>query len=109
VTEQEFQAVLDDIVRRITARFSPEQIILFGSYARGQATPDSDVDLLVVMEAAGSERKRAIEIDKLLIGVPLPTDVIVVTSEHVRKYHEVIGTIVREAVREGRVLHARAA
>jgi len=44
----ESPAVLDDLVRRIAERFSPDKIILFGSRARGDAGPDSDIDLLVL-------------------------------------------------------------
>ena len=59
VTRQDIQATCDDIVRE----FSPLQVILFGSYAYGTPTEDSDVDLLVVMDIPESEtRQRAVEI-----------------------------------------------
>ena len=48
------QDIIDDMVRRIAERFQPEKVILFGSYARGTAGPDSDVDLLVIMAVTGS-------------------------------------------------------
>ncbi|MBH0185097.1 MAG: nucleotidyltransferase domain-containing protein [Nitrospira sp.] len=50
------------MVRRIVERFHPERVILFGSHARGTAGPQSDVDLLVVMQAQGSKRRCAVEI-----------------------------------------------
>ena len=46
-----------EIVSRIVSRFKPEKIILFGSRGRGEAAPDSDVDLLVVMPVSGSKRR----------------------------------------------------
>ncbi|MBH0185089.1 MAG: nucleotidyltransferase domain-containing protein, partial [Nitrospira sp.] len=48
------------MVRRIVERFHPERVILFGSHARGTAGPQSDVDLLVVMQAQGSKRRCAV-------------------------------------------------
>ena len=61
VTRQEIQATCDDIVRE----FAPLQVILFGSYAYGTPTEDSDVDMLVVMDIPKSEfRNKAIEIQQ---------------------------------------------
>lgn len=109
MTETEVRTILDSIVHRITENVSPEKIILFGSWSRGTATSDSDLDLLVVMNVKNSKRQEAIKIDLLLEGIPLPTDVIVVTPEDIEKYRDCPGTIIREAVREGRVLYERAA
>ncbi|MEW6718911.1 MAG: nucleotidyltransferase domain-containing protein [Thermodesulfobacteriota bacterium] len=108
-TEKEIQVVLDGIVKRITERFRPEKIILFGSYARGTQTTDSDADLLIVMNVPGSKRKANVEIDLLLVGIPIPTDIIVVTPEEVERHRDCLGTVIREAIREGKVLYERAA
>ena len=96
------------MVRRIVKRVHPEKIILFGSYARGSATIDSDADILVVMPVKGSKRKRATDIDLALVGVDLPVDVIVVTPEELEQNRNRIGTIIYPALREGRVLYERA-
>ena len=109
MTNTQNQDILAEIARRISERFQPEKIILFGSYARGTAGKDSDADLLVVMNVAGSKRKQAVQIDLALEGIPIPTDVIVVTPEEVEKYRDCVGTIIREALREGKVLYERAA
>jgi len=100
---------IEEMVRRIVEGFDPEKIILFGSHARGDAGPDSDADLLVVMRVSGSKRKKATEIDLALFGVELPADVIVVTPEEVERYQEVVGTIIYPALREGEVLYERVA
>ena len=103
------EAAIKEIVRRIVARFDPQKVIVFGSVARGQTGPDSDVDLLVVMPVHGSRRKAAIEIDCELIGIAVPVDVIVVTPEELERDADQIGTALRPALREGRVLYERAA
>ena len=61
--EHRVAGMIDEIVNRIVRGFRPEKIILFGSHARGTAGPDSDVDLLVVMNVEGSKRQKAKEID----------------------------------------------
>jgi len=98
---------ISEMVRRIVEGFHPDKIILFGSYARGAAGPDSDADLLVVMPVKGSKREKAIEIDVELAGIGLPKDVIVVTAEEVEKYRDVVGTLICPALREGKVLYER--
>ena len=109
MTETEIQLILDKIVKKITENTPTEKIILFGSWAKEAATDDSDLDLLVVMNVQGSKRQEAIKIDLLLEGIPLPTDVIVITPEDIKKYCNCPGTIIRQAVQEGRVLYERAA
>jgi uncharacterized protein len=106
ITDQA-QEIIGEMVRRIVERFHPEKIILFGSYARGTAGPDSDVDLLVVMPVSGSRRQLAVEIQTSITGMGLPKDVIVVTPEEVERDRNLVGTIIHPALREGKVLHDR--
>ncbi|NOY52989.1 MAG: nucleotidyltransferase domain-containing protein [Deltaproteobacteria bacterium] len=101
--------IINDIVQRIVRQFRPEKIILFGSYAKGDVNPDSDVDLLVILPIEGSRRRKTVEIDLALVGVELPVDLIVVTPEEVEKYRNKIGTIIRPAMNEGEVLYERTA
>jgi len=102
-------AKLNEVVRRIVAKFNPIRIILFGSRARSEPGPDSDADLLVVMAVRGSRRKAATEVDLSLVGVDMPIDVIVVTPEDVERDRGSFGTLIRTALLEGRVLHERGA
>ena len=99
---------IDEAVRRIVEQFRPAKIILFGSRARGAAEPDSDVDLLVVMNVKGSKRKQAVEIDLALSDRSFPLDLIVVTPEEFEKYRDVAGHILYPVVREGKVLYGAA-
>lgn len=103
------QETLDEIVSRIVERFDPDKIILFGSRARGDNATRSDVDLLVVMAVPHTRRRLATEIDLSLLGIDLPADVIVVTPEEVQRNQDRIGTIIRPAILEGKVLYERVA
>lgn len=96
-----------EMVNRIVERFQPEQIILFGSHARGDARPNSDVDLLVVMPVRGSKREAQLRIRRALHDIPVPKDVIVTTPEEFERRRSVVGTIERPAAREGRRLYVR--
>jgi predicted nucleotidyltransferase len=102
------QASITRMVKRIAARFQPEQVILFGSHARGDAGPDSDVDLLVVMDFEGAARDKQLEIRQALHDILVPLDVIVTTPEAFAWRKDVVGTIEWPAAREGKVLYARA-
>ena len=93
----------------VAAKFRPEKIILFGSRAGGITDIDSDVDLLIVMPIPDTRRSLATAIDLALVGIDLPADVIVVTPEEVERDKDQIGTIIRPAIHEGKVLYERAA
>jgi predicted nucleotidyltransferase len=103
------QEWIEEMVRRIVSQFNPEKIILFGSHARGEAGPDSHVDLLVVMAVEGAKRRKATEIDVVLFGINVPVDLIVVRPEELERYRHQIGSIFYPALREGKVLYDRAA
>jgi predicted nucleotidyltransferase len=95
------------MVRQIVSRFHPDRIILFGSHARGDAGPDSDVDLLVVMPFLGSKLEKQLEIRLALNEIHIPKDIVVTTPEDFQWRKEIPGTIERPAAREGKVLYAR--
>ena len=99
---------LPTIKRRIVRGFHPRRIVLFGSQAQGSAGADSDIDLLVVMENAASRRRLEAQIYAALAGIPVATDVIVVTTDDVERYGGVPGTILGPALGEGRLLYAAA-
>lgn len=105
--QQPAQKLIDQMVSRIVQQFRPERVILFGSYARGEAGRDSDVDLLVVMPVSGSKRAKQVEVRLALHDIRLAKDIIVVTPAEFKRNQEIVGTIVRPAVKEGKVLYAR--
>jgi predicted nucleotidyltransferase len=101
------KAQIAHMVRRIVKEFDPEQVILFGSQARGDAGPDSDVDLLVVMDVQGSKLEKCLEIRSALRDFLVPLDIMVTTPEDFAWRKDVVGTIEWPAFREGKVLCAR--
>src|SRR5947209_19969811 len=94
------QADIDRMVERIVQKFRPEQVILFGSHARGEAGPDSDVDLLVVMDFEGTAFDMALEVRQALHHILVPKDVLVTKPEEFAWRKEVVGTIEWPAARE---------
>ena len=107
MTKQKLDRTLNSIVKRLVQRFDPDQIILFGSHARGSARADSDIDLLVVLPVTGSKRAKQVEMRVALHDIRVPKDIIVVTPEEVERRRDIVGTMIRPALREGRVLYAR--
>lgn len=100
-------AIIKVMTERIVQRFDPLRIILFGSRARGEVGPDSDVDLLVVLPDVVDKRRAAIEIRRALVDLPVAKDIIVTTPEEIARRSRLVGTVLRPALREGRVLYER--
>lgn len=97
-------AQIKSLCRQIVENFNPQKIILFGSYAYGKPTADSDVDLLVVMPLKEKNTKKAIEILACL-KTTLPTDLLVRTPEQVRERIEMGDFFMQEIVERGKVLY----
>jgi uncharacterized protein len=97
--------ILQEIVRRIVKVAKPEKIILFGSAAREEMGPDSDLDFLVI-KSCKNRRKTARKIRRRLVGIGIPKDIIVATPEDIERYKDTIGLIYRPALKEGKVLYA---
>lgn len=99
------QALLDELVRRIVQTVQPRRIVLFGSAARGQMGPDSDVDLLVVMPDGVHRGRTEERLYLALGGVGIPKDVLVVTDSDVRELADEPSLVLYPALREGRELY----
>jgi predicted nucleotidyltransferase len=109
VTKSDAAQAVAAMVQRIIAGFHPDKVILFGSYASGVPTDDSDIDLLIVMPIEGSSRSMANEIDLALADRTLPLDLVVITPDQFERQKDVSGTLVSAAVRQGKVIYERAA
>ncbi len=103
--------MLMQMARVIVHQVEPERIILFGSHARGDARPDSDVDLLVIeREPFGklrSRRREAALLWRALARFPVPKDIIVYSQKEAAEWNDSPSHIGAQALREGRVLYER--
>ncbi len=98
------RAYIRKVCQRIADEFKPEKIILFGSYAYGKPTPDSDVDLLVVMPFDGGYFQQARKIRRQL-NLALPLDLLVRTPEQVRYRLKIGDSFMREILERGKVMY----
>ena len=98
--------LLTQIVQRLVESLHPEQIILFGSHAYGEPNEDSDIDLLVIVSQSNEPRyRRSREAYRALRGISVPTDVIVVTREEVKKKVNVRSSLISRVIHDGKVLY----
>jgi predicted nucleotidyltransferase len=103
----------DELLREMTAaivrEIKPRQIILFGSHARGDARPDSDLDFLVVedgpFDAKRSRRAAMTRLSELLFDYFIPMDFLVFTPEEIEKWKDAMNHVIAHALKEGKVLY----
>lgn len=100
--------LLSEVVRRICAAGSPRKIVLFGSRARGDARPDSDLDLLVIEESEAPGYERSPRYYVALVDLFPSKDILVYTPSEVAEWEGVPNAMPTAALREGRVLYERA-
>ncbi len=98
---------LPPAIERLIREVDPEKIILFGSYAYGNPTPDSDVDLLVIMETEARRIERYLAVSRLLYPRRFPVDIIVKTPSEVREALEKKDAFLCEIIEKGIVLYER--
>jgi predicted nucleotidyltransferase len=101
---------LDDIEKlcqKIARTYDTEKIILFGSYARGTATKDSDVDLLIVANIDMPPVERCCAVRKVLADFPAGFDLIVKTPAEYEKWRRIVNHIVYFAEKYGRTIYGR--
>jgi predicted nucleotidyltransferase len=94
------QEAIDQVVQQIVEKFKPQRIILFGSYARGNPRPESDVDLLIVLD--GPKKSLDIRHD---LGVMFGLDLVVYTPRRLKERLEMGDWFLRDIVEEGKVLY----
>ncbi|MFQ5859582.1 MAG: nucleotidyltransferase domain-containing protein [Anaerolineae bacterium] len=98
------QETIDETVRQIVERFRPQRIVLFGSYAYGQPRPESDVDLLVVLDTSLKETEQAVRIC-LAIEYHFGLDLIVRTPVTLEQRLALGDPFLREVVSKGKVMY----
>lgn len=92
------------VVKEIAGRFRPDKVILFGSYAYGEPTQDSDVDLLVIMKTEQRPVEQASTIRRT-VDFPFPVDLLVRTPEQVEERLTMGDSFIKEIVSHGKVLY----
>lgn len=101
------ETVLQEMVRRLVEAIDPDCIILFGSRARGDARPDSDVDLLVIKDSNEPPHRRVLPPYRALGDILAPTDVLWRTPGEVEDWARVGSFVTTRAMREGRLLYEK--
>lgn len=99
------RAVIEEAVDRLIRAASPQKIILFGSYARGDHTEESDLDFLVVLPEVIDRHAEMNRLQSSLSGLGAPADVLVFSEKQVEKWRDVPGTVLYPALREGITLY----
>lgn len=103
ITEKDIQ----QIVTKIAKKYKPEKIILFGSFAWGKPTEDSDIDLLIIKNTNKKFYERIPEVKKIIKG-SLPTDIIVYTPEEVDERINISRNLfIEDILRNGKVLYTK--
>ena len=97
--------LMQEIVDRIVQKSHPQRVILFGSRARSDARPDSDLDLLIVKKDARPRSLRSPELYGALSGIMIPMDIIVYQPDEIFEWSNVPQAFVTTAVREGKLLY----
>jgi predicted nucleotidyltransferase len=98
------QAQIRQLCTRIAREFKPEKIILFGSHAYGKPTPESDLDLLVVMQFVGDPLEQAVTMLNRL-NILLPIDLLVRTPKQVQQRLEMGDSFMRDIIERGKVMY----
>lgn len=96
---------INEIVRRVVENYHPEKIVLFGSYAYGKPTEDSDLDLLIIKKETLPRHQRGREVRKNLRGLKIAIDLIVYTDEEVQRWSAVSPAFITTIMKKGKVLY----
>lgn len=97
-------ALIEEVARRLELAAPDARVILFGSHARGDAGADSDLDLLVIEPKLPRPRAEFVRLRRELRGLGVAIDLLVVSSAHAERWGQLPGTVVHDALHEGREL-----
>lgn len=98
---------INQIVSIIAETEKPDQIILFGSYANGNPTEDSDLDLLIIKDSPLEANKRCRELRKKLRGMKVPLDLIMYTHQEVERWRDTKSAFITQVLENGMVIYGK--
>jgi predicted nucleotidyltransferase len=106
-TSQDTRTVIQTILEKLVAEYSPQQVILFGSYAYGIPGPDSDIDLLIIKETSQRFIDRWVTVRRILTGThpSLPLETLVLTPEEIARRLAFGDQFIAEILDKGEVLY----
>ncbi len=100
------QSEIDRIINRIVEVYQPEKVILFGSYASGNASENSDLDILLVKETDEEPVARAAGVRKALRDFLFPMDILIYTPDEIDRDKDRKYTFIHDVLKSGRVVYA---
>lgn len=96
---------IQQAVERLVAAANPSKVILFGSYARGDATENSDLDLMVIEQEGGNQFDEMVRLRNAMGDMPVGVDLLVYSDREASRRSQVPGTLLYWAFKEGRVMY----
>ena len=106
MTDRDLSSIIQDLVERIVDLVEPVRIILFGSAAKGQSGPESDVDLLVVVPEGVHRRRTAQRLYRDIRGIEISFDILVATPSDLERHRDNPGLIYQAVLEEGKEVYA---
>ena len=100
------RADIDEVGRRLAAEAPGARVVLYGSHARGSATPRSDIDVLVIEPEVADPAEESVRLMRAVRDLRLPVEIVVVSERHAAEWRDVRGSLVHAALAEGRDLAA---
>ena len=99
------EKTIQEAVELLRKAANPVSIILFGSYARGDITEESDLDFLVIEKELKARRMETVRLRDILSPLRIPVDVLVISEKTYQEWKDLPGTVIYEAGLEGRIVY----
>jgi len=106
-TDKSYKNKIKPLVSKIVDEYNPEKVYLFGSYAWGNPTVDSDIDLFIVKNTTESQRGRSRKLRNLLFGSGVPFDLFIYTPDEIKKRLNMGDFFINNIIEKGEVLYER--
>lgn len=102
-----FKKEVEKSIDKIKEHYKPEKIFIFGSFARGKITPDSDVDFFIIKRTKKTRRERQREVSRILIDREVPMDILVFTPAETEKRKKLGDPFILDILNSGKLVYAK--